>query len=47
MTKVRESALTIESGEDLLSVYEWNAHRAKPCLLLAPRAPTRRRIISA
>ncbi|WP_445219575.1 hypothetical protein ACKWRH_05095 [Bradyrhizobium sp. Pa8] len=30
MTKGRESALTVESGEDLLSVYEWNTHRAKP-----------------
>jgi len=29
MTKVPESALTVESGEDLLSVYEWNTHRAK------------------
>ncbi|WP_256575964.1 GFA family protein [Bradyrhizobium sp. CCGUVB23] len=29
MTKVHESALTILSGEELLSVYEWNTHRAK------------------
>jgi hypothetical protein len=29
MTKVHESALTAESGRDLLSVYEWNTHRAK------------------
>jgi hypothetical protein len=29
MTKVHESALTVESGADLLSVYEWNTHRAK------------------
>ncbi|MDA9495236.1 GFA family protein [Bradyrhizobium sp. CCBAU 11361] len=29
MTKVHESALAVESGEDLLSVYEWNTHRAK------------------
>ncbi|MET4022959.1 hypothetical protein ABIC10_008100, partial [Bradyrhizobium sp. S3.2.12] len=32
--KVHESALSVESGEDLLSVYEWKTHRAKPCLLL-------------
>src|SRR5438445_6959691 len=29
MTKVHESALTVLSGEDLLSIYEWNTHRAK------------------
>ena len=29
MTKVHESALTILSGEDLLSSYEWNTHRAR------------------
>ena len=29
MTSVHESALTVESGADLLSVYEWNTHRAK------------------
>jgi hypothetical protein len=29
MAKVHESALTILSGEDLLSVYEWNTRRAK------------------
>ncbi|MBB2736029.1 hypothetical protein M2307_004041, partial [Bradyrhizobium japonicum] len=37
MTKVREGALTIESGEDLLSADEWKTHRTKPCLLLALR----------
>src|SRR4051812_21773644 len=52
MTKVHESALSVESGEDLLSVYEWKTHRAKPCLLLAPRdlhvpSQARRRIVSA
>jgi hypothetical protein len=52
MTKVHESALSVESGEDLLSVYEWKTHRTKPCLLLAPRdlhvpSPARRRIVSA
>ena len=29
MTKVHESALTVLTGEDLLSLYEWNTHRAK------------------
>ena len=29
MAKVHESALTVLSGEDLLSVYEWNTRRAK------------------
>ena len=29
MTKVRASALAVESGEDLLSVNEWNTHSAK------------------
>ncbi|MBR0834524.1 GFA family protein [Bradyrhizobium manausense] len=29
MTKVRENALTVPSGEDPLSVYKWNTHRAK------------------
>ena len=29
MTKVHASALTVLGGEDLLSVYEWNTHRAK------------------
>ena len=29
MTKVHESALTILSGEDMLSAYAWNTHRAK------------------
>ena len=29
MAKVHERALTVLSGEDLLSVYEWNTHRAK------------------
>jgi hypothetical protein len=29
MAKVHESALTVLSGQDLLSVYEWNTHRAK------------------
>lgn len=29
MTKVHERALTVLSGKDLLSVYEWNTHRAK------------------
>lgn len=41
MTKVRESALTIESGEDLLSADEWKMHRTKPCLLLALRITAR------
>ena len=49
---MHESALSVESGEDLLSVYEWKTHRTKPCLLLAPRdlhvpSQARRRIISA
>lgn len=29
MTKVHESTLTVLSGEDLLSAYEWNTQRAK------------------
>ncbi|MET1025518.1 MAG: GFA family protein [Dongiaceae bacterium] len=29
MTKVHESALTILSGEDVLSLYQWNTKRAK------------------
>lgn len=29
MGKVHESALTLVEGEDLLSLYEWNTHRAK------------------
>jgi CRISPR-associated protein Cas8b1/Cst1 subtype I-B len=29
MAKVHESELTILSGEDLLSAYAWNTHRAK------------------
>ncbi len=29
MGKVHETALTIVEGEDLLSLYEWNTHRAK------------------
>lgn len=29
MTKVHESALIVTSGEDLLSAYQWNTHRAK------------------
>jgi hypothetical protein len=29
MTEVHESELTILSGEDLLSAYAWNTHRAK------------------
>jgi hypothetical protein len=29
MAKVHESTLTVLSGEDLLSVHEWNTHRAK------------------
>ncbi|WGS20286.1 MULTISPECIES: hypothetical protein [unclassified Bradyrhizobium] len=29
MTKVHESELVILSGEDLLSAYAWNTHRAK------------------
>ena len=29
MTKVHQSALTVLSGEDLLSAYQWNTHRAK------------------
>lgn len=29
MTKVHESALTILSGEDVLSLYQWNTRRAK------------------
>ncbi|WP_426437489.1 GFA family protein [Bradyrhizobium genosp. P] len=29
MTRVHESELTILSGEDLLSAYAWNTHRAK------------------
>lgn len=29
ITKVHERALAVLSGEDLLSLYEWNAHRAK------------------
>lgn len=29
MGKVHESALTIVEGEDLLTLYEWNTHRAK------------------
>ncbi|MBP1096438.1 hypothetical protein JOE50_006968 [Bradyrhizobium japonicum] len=29
MAKVHERAPTVESGEDLLSAYEWNTHRAK------------------
>ena len=52
MTKVQESALTVESDDNLLSVYEGKTHRAKPCLLLARQdlhvpSPARRRIISA
>ncbi|MCD9889464.1 hypothetical protein LUG63_00005, partial [Bradyrhizobium japonicum] len=41
MTKVREGAFTIESGEDLLSADEWKTHRTKPCLLLALRITAR------
>lgn len=29
MTKVHESALTILSGEDVLSLYQWNTRRAQ------------------
>jgi hypothetical protein len=29
MAKVHESALTVLGGEDLLSSYQWNTHRAK------------------
>ncbi|PPQ18833.1 glutathione-dependent formaldehyde-activating protein [Bradyrhizobium sp. AC87j1] len=29
MTKVHNRALTVESGEDLLSIHEWNTQRAK------------------
>lgn len=29
MTKVPESALEILSGEDLLTLYQWNTHRAR------------------
>ncbi len=29
MTKVHESALTILSGEDVLTLYQWNTRRAK------------------
>lgn len=29
MTRVHESALTILSGEDVLSLYQWNTKRAK------------------
>ncbi|MHC4051821.1 hypothetical protein [Bradyrhizobium sp. 25ACV] len=45
MTKVHERALTVESGEDLLPIHEWNAQRAKHFLCSAatstrsPHAP--------